>query len=199
MKALYLCAFSIIELLVVIAIVAILLAATGPALSGLLESGRVAQAATLLTNQLTIGRFKAIAENRPISLRIIRKDASSSFDRLQLVGFDSKGNVTVAERVATLPTGTTIAQSSDLSSLLAPSSNPEVSASSTDPIVPGLGTNYRYVEITFRPRGSLNLDISKKWFATVMLLRSDQSNEVPSNFTTIQIDPVNGGVRYYRP
>jgi len=192
-------AFSLIELLVVIAIMAILLGFAAPALNGVMEGGRVTQAATSLGTQFTTARLKAIAENRPITLRFLRKDASSAFDRIQLVALDAQGNATAVGRVVTLPTGTAIAQSLTLSSLLSASAE-AAAAVAKDPAVPDLGTSYQYVQFSFRPRGSLNLDVTKKWFATVLLLRDDQSGTtIPHNFATIQIDPVNGSSIAFRP
>jgi hypothetical protein len=72
-------------------------------------------------------------------------------------------------------------------------------APTKDPSIPGLGTSYRYVQFTFRPRGSLELNIQDNWFATVVFARHASDSSPPANFATIQIDPVNGGVQVYRP
>lgn len=190
-------AFSLIELLVVIAIMAILIGASAPALNGVLEGGRVTQAATALGGQFTTARLKAIAENRPITMRFIR-DGTNEFNRIQLVALDSQTNATAVGRVVTLPVGTAIARSATLSSLMNISSNTAVA--SKDPSLAGLGTSYGYVQFSFRPRGSLDLDVTQKWFATVVRLRDDQSGTAtPANFATIQVDPVNGGIQVHRP
>jgi prepilin-type N-terminal cleavage/methylation domain-containing protein len=70
-------AFSLIELLVVVGIITLLMALLVPALNGPLESGRLTQVATVLSGQLSLARQKAVTENRPIIVRIIRKDSSS--------------------------------------------------------------------------------------------------------------------------
>ena len=76
-------AFSLIELLVVIAIIGLLMTAAVPALNSVLENGRLTQAAALLVNQFTLARQRASAENKNITLRFIRKDTSSPYDRIQ--------------------------------------------------------------------------------------------------------------------
>ncbi len=199
-------AFSLIELLVVMAIIVILMAAAVPALNSVLEGGRLTQATTLIVNQFTLAKQNATTENKNITLRVIRKDTSSPYDRIQLVRLDSAGNATPMLRVATLPTQTAIASDPSLSSIMGIA---ESAADPTkDPSIPGLETSYRYVQFTFRPRGSLEtfrtpdnlgLNIEDNWFATVVFARHASDSSPPANFATIQIDPVNGGVQVYRP
>jgi uncharacterized protein (TIGR02596 family) len=189
----------LIELLVVVAIIGLLMTAAVPALNSVLENGRLTQAATLVVNQFTLARQKASAENKNITLRFIRANASPAYDRVQLVTLDTAGNATAVGRVVTLSMATAIAKSTTLSSLIDPYKESPANPL-TDPTLPELGSNYRYVQFSFRPRGSLDLDVTQKWFATVLLLRDDQSGTTtPANFATIQIDPVNGGLQVYRP
>jgi len=192
-------AFTLIEILVVIAIMAVLLSIVAPILNSTMDAGLVTQAATIVANEFTIGHLKAIAENRPITLRFIRKDAASSFDRMQLIVTDAQGNTSAVDRVTPLPQGTAIAKSATLSTFLDTSVVSENNATNADPPVPGFGKAYRYIQFSFRPRGSLDLDITKQWFATVVFLRDDKPSGVPANFVTLQLDPVNGGLCTYRP
>jgi uncharacterized protein (TIGR02596 family) len=187
----------LIELLVVIAIIGLLMTAAVPALNSVLENGRLTQAATLVVNQFTLARQKASAENKNITLRLIRKDTSSPYDRIQLVTLDSANNATPVSRLTTLPMQTAIASDTALTSLMSPT---ESSANSArDPSLPELGTSYLYKQYTFRPRGSLDLNIQSTWFATVVLQRNASNSTAPANFATIQVDPVNGGLQIYRP
>jgi len=111
-------AFSLIELLVVVAIIGLLMTAAVPALNSVLENGRLTQAATLVVNQFTMARQKASAENKNITLRFIRKDTSSPYDRIQLVTLDSANNATPVSRLTTLPMQTAIASDTALTSLV---------------------------------------------------------------------------------
>ena len=192
-------AFSLIELLVVIAIIGLLMTAAVPALNSVLENGRLTQAATLVVNQFTLARQKASAENKNITLRFIRKNALSPYDRIQLVTLDSATNATPVSRLITLPMQTAIASDTALTSLMSLTETP---SSANDPSLPELGTSYLYIQCTFRPRGSLDgspLTITDKWFATVVLQRNASNTTAPANFATIQVDPVNGGLQIYRP
>ena len=175
-------AFSLIELLVVIAIIGLLMTAAVPALNSVLENGRLTQAATLVVNQFTLARQKASAENKNITLRLIRKDTSSPYDRIQLVTLDSANNATPVSRLTTLPMQTAIASDTALSSFMSLGDSSDL-----------------YIQSTFRPRGSLDLNIQSNWFATVVLQRNASNTTAPANFATIQVDPVNGGLQVYRP
>jgi uncharacterized protein (TIGR02596 family) len=186
----------LIELLVVVAIIGLLMTAAVPALNSVLENGRLTQAATLIVNQFTLARQKASAENKNITLRFIRKDADSPYDRIQLVTLDSANNATPVSRLTTLPMQTAIASDTALTSLMSLEST---ASSAKDPSLPELGTSYLYKQCTFRPRGSLDLNIQSNWFATVVLQRNASNTTAPANFATIQIDPVNGGLQIYRP
>ena len=151
-------AFSLIELLVVIAIIGLLMTAAVPALNSVLENGRLTQAATLVVNQFTLARQKASAENKNITLRFIRKNALSPYDRIQLVTLDSANNATPVTRLITLPMQTAIASDTALSSFMSLGDSSDL-----------------YIQCTFRPRGSLDgspLNITDKWFATVVLQRN---------------------------
>ena len=183
----------------VVAIIGLLMTAAVPALNSVLENGRLTQAATLVVNQFTLARQKASAENKNITLRLIRKDTSSPYDRIQLVTLDSATNATPVSRLITLPMQTAIASDTALTSLMSLTETP---SSANDPSLPELGTSYLYIQCTFRPRGSLDgspLTITDKWFATVVLQRNASNTTAPANFATIQVDPVNGGLQIYRP
>jgi uncharacterized protein (TIGR02596 family) len=75
----------------------------------------------------------------------------------------------------------------------------------TDPELPrGVKKNYEYVAFQFRADGSTNLPSSEKWFVT--LHNANDASKVKSatdiknvNFFTLQIDPVSGTTRTYRP
>ena len=189
-------AFSLIELLVVVAIIGLLMTAAVPALNSVLENGRLTQAATLVVNQFNLAKQRASAENKNITVRFIQKDASSPYDRIQLVTLDSANNATPVSRLTTLPMQTAIASDTALTSLMSLEST---ASSAKDPSLPELGTSYLYKQCTFRPRGSLDLNIQSNWFATVVLQRNASNTTAPANFATIQIDPVNGGLQIYRP
>ncbi len=62
-----------------------------------------------------------------------------------------------------------------------------------------LGEERRYVAVRFRPDGSTDLAESSAWYLTLAKHPQPNSEELPKNFFTIQIDPVTGALDYYRP
>jgi len=76
-----------------------------------------------------------------------------------------------------------------------------------DPQLPrGIGTQYDYVWFRFMPDGSTNLparstsDLNGAWCITLLNINDPpNSNTPPANFFTIQIDPVSGSMKQFRP
>jgi uncharacterized protein (TIGR02596 family) len=80
-------------------------------------------------------------------------------------------------------------------------------ATSADPPMPRkVGTNYVYIAFRFLPDGSTNLppkslsDPSGQWFVTLHNLTDTQGGATPPpNFFTLQVDPVSGTLKQFRP
>ena len=98
------------------------------------------------------------------------------------------------------------ASTSTLSSLIlcAGTNSPKINnAGITDPELPrGVGKNYRYVAFRFLQDGSTNLSAAQAggWFVTIHNLTPPVvGNTPPPNFFTLQIDPVSGATKGFRP
>jgi len=80
-------------------------------------------------------------------------------------------------------------------------------ASSKDPQMPRkIGLNYDFVWFRFMPDGSTNLppkstsDPNQTWCITLLNMNDPTTgNKPPPNFFTIQIDPVSGAMKQFRP
>jgi len=76
-----------------------------------------------------------------------------------------------------------------------------------DPTLPrGVGLNYYYVAFRFMPDGSTNLpaasvtDTNGAWYVTLHNLTDPMGSiKPPANFFTLQVDPVSGTLKQYRP
>ena len=76
----------------------------------------------------------------------------------------------------------------------------ELVRSGTDPL-PRVGANYRYVALRFHPDGSTDLlPTAGPWFLTLHdEVQGDGLAQPPANFSTIEMDPVNGSLKFFRP
>ena len=77
---------------------------------------------------------------------------------------------------------------------------PTTSVSPTHPSLPRVKTNYSYYKIDFRADGTTSLNPNVSWFLTLHALSSgDVMTSPPSNFYTVELDPVQGSTRSFRP
>jgi hypothetical protein len=74
-----------------------------------------------------------------------------------------------------------------------------------DPTAPrlpnGVDFNYDFVAFRFQQDGSTDLAPLGSWYVTLIGLndRLPEPDKPPANFFTIQVDPVSGGTKIYRP
>lgn len=89
----------------------------------------------------------------------------------------------------------------------APTAPTTGSASPRDPQMPRkVGTNYDFVYFRFMPDGSTNLpaksstDANGVWYVTLQNINDNTTATTPpNNFYTIQVDPVSGALKQFRP
>ena len=199
-------AFSLIELLVVIAIIGVMSALVVPAMSSVLRGNEMNRAEQMVQQQLASARQTAIARNRRVEVRFYKFDnpddigTTQTFCGLQSFLIDDTGAATPIGRLTKLPATVLMNESAANSSL--PDLPNKSSWSATDPQIslPGIGTTYTAKAFQFRPDGSTSLSSAKKWFLTLHAATAGATaSSLPPNFATIQIDPVSGAVRTYRP
>lgn len=194
--------FSLIELLVVIAILGILLGALVPATSSLLESTNVTRGGQLVESQVQLARQLASSRNRPVEIRLIKVASlpMGGLGAIQLWQVDppqgtNNGVARPVTRVEYLPTGVCISEDSTRNSRLltaCPTTN------AMPPSSPLAGSAYSAVQI--RPSGLVSPPINmNSLYMTVVPARFGNSNELPNNFATIQINPLTATPRTYRP
>lgn len=206
--------FTLIELLVVLAIIAILATLTAPAILSSLHGTELTQGAQIVRDEMEMARQTALTQNQFIEVRFYRvakpgmpgetvgSPATGKYRGLQSFSFDTTGKASAIDMIRWLP-GTVIMDSNGtLSSLLGASQ--QKSWTTLDPQVslPTQGTAYSACAFQFRPDGSTNLTpaIGVQWFVTLHDgLKGDNFTTLPSNFSTLQIDPLNGHVQSYRP
>jgi len=193
--------FSLLELLVVVAIIALLTALVTPAVQSVTGGLDITRAADLVSTYIGIARQTAVTRNRNTEVRFYFLKDSFGVERCRALqiflqkddgsGWDAFG------RIQKLPDSICIDSGSELSPLIGRQTKKAGSDS-----LPGVGTGYQYVVITYRPDGTAKPITGNTTdnFITLRLSRLDDPlTTLPDNYATIQIIPVTGQVRTFRP
>ena len=200
-------AFSLVELLTVVAVIAIFAAFAVPAFNSITKGFRLSRAADMIASQLNLAREKALSSNRKVTLRFFKLGDESQpgvsaadpstwlFSAVQLYQ-NTENNIPLpASRVQPLPVGILLKENDQLSPLLA-----KTRQQPGDLSIGKYDKNYTYCDLTFLPNGSVDITNGNNWLTVVDGTSPGGSNStVPANFVCIQVNPVNGNVRAFRP
>ena len=196
-------AFTLIELLVVMSILLALSMLVVPAFNTLIGANSVSASADRLADALDLARQSAMTQNKLVEVRFYEVPAPgwpNAFRAFQTFEISSSGVVTPSTKPEILASPTIIASDIELSTLL--TSGISKTWSSLDPQVklPVTGTSYICRYFRFRPDGTTDLAIDKKWHLTVVDAKAPGSAAVPpKNFATVWLEPASGAVRVLRP
>jgi uncharacterized protein (TIGR02596 family) len=196
--------FTLIEILVVLTVLAVLITAATPAVTGMMKSSRLTTAGDLVLNHLVEAQLTAITESTDVEVRLYEIPDIGSADQtplmrgLQLYALRpdpadaNDSTFQAATPLLRLEHGLVISMDRRLSSVLGLKLKEDAS--------PGILHGRQYVAFRFHSDGSTDLVPSEPWFLT--LLDQDSANgkkQPPANYFTIQIDPINGKLRTFRP
>jgi uncharacterized protein (TIGR02596 family) len=203
-------AFSLIELVAVISIIVVIAAFAVPAANTILRGSQLTQAAQLISGQLSLARQQALTRNRAIEVRFFlfadpempgeQTDSpeSGKYRALQMFEVLENGVAVPLSKLERLPTGI-VFNDKALSTLIS-AKEPQEPAPSDPELARGVSKKYRFVSFRFRPDGSTDLNPMKQWYITLHAITEQViDTEPPNNFFTVQIDPVSGSTRNYRP
>lgn len=190
-------AFTLIELLLVVAIIAVLSVLALPAVMSVASGTSLSRASQTVADQFAFARQEATGKNREVQVRFVWKDGTPAGWRGLQLWAPSANDVTdyrPVSRIAWLPEGTLISGVAAMSPLIGSPTIPE-----TNGIFPGRGAT-RYCGFRFRSGGGTDLNFnSTSNFVTVVHDRDAEASVAPVNYAVIQVDPVNGRIRTYRP
>jgi uncharacterized protein (TIGR02596 family) len=200
-------AFTLIELLLVLTIMVILMTLIAPTLNNVLRGSALTRGSDQVIGVLNAARQNAMTRNVPVEVRFY------SFDDPEMPGVDSycqglqafamtptNNSVIFAPitKVVQLPPGIVITTNPSLTSIVANSTNRGTNR------IPRVGTNYTFssfqyyrngmTDLLYRPAGMIT-----NWNITIINRVNDTGGGLPTNFTTITIDPYNGQSRIFRP
>lgn len=212
--------FSLVELLVVCAILAVVAGFTVPAASTALRGSQITQGAQMLSDQIALARQSALTKNVSIEFRIYKfgdpeipgekanDPATGKYRAFQTFEILDSGVAVPLGKIQRLP-NTVVFNETTLSSLIqlaGTAQQPEKGNAATDNKAPqlagGVDNNYEWVAFRFLPNGGTNLDATKLWFMTLHGTTANPTSTTSVNnvnFFTLQIDPVSGNSKSYRP
>ncbi len=201
--------FTLMELLVVLAIVAILAVMAIPTLGGLMRSYRLESTGQTVVNQLTLARQTAQTQGYAVQVRFYElpdynqapTGTPAVYRGMQAFVESSPsetGTITITPvtRASFFQSGSIVFGNNSKSTLLNLTS---VAPTTTDPSLPIYQFNYKYILFRFLPTGQSDLTNAQNCLTVVMESAPVTSSGLPANFWTIQIDPLNGAIRSFRP
>jgi uncharacterized protein (TIGR02596 family) len=153
---------------------------------------------------LNLARQAAMTNNEPVEVRIYKTGGQGSPADLQYRAFrlftvDANNGKQALGTLKRLPEPLIISGSLQYSTLLS-----NHGASSTLPEDYPAPNQTAYIWFRFRPNGGTDLTpvegAGSNWFLTLIMENAPvTANGLPANFFTIQIDPVTGRARSFRP
>lgn len=208
-------AFSLGELLAVMAICVLLAALAIPAFQNIGASSSLSAGGQSVVDVLTLARQIAVTRNRPVEVRLYKLPESNQptgapahYRALQIV-LNNAGQLTPLGKPVYLSEPIVISDNVKTSSLLPDPADPilpELTPSLADFSLPGAERNYRFRKFQFKPDGATDLppaasSTEPAWFLSLYALRQPvkDGTGLPANFFTVQIDPLTGGTKVYRP
>jgi len=212
-------AFSLLELLVVMAIVGLLSALLLPSVISIMRGSQLTRAGDRIVALLSLARQTALAKNHSVEVRLYQfgdaetpgetssNPASGKYRAIQAFEIDDTGKATPSGRSEVLPT-TIIMDSGAALSTLPAKLKDKIWTSVLDPqiSIPRAGTSYNCRSFRFLPDGSVSsggtagLSKTDKWYLTLHnIVEGDGLSIPPSNYISVQIDPVNGSLKTWQP
>ena len=206
-------AFSLIELIVVISIIAIIVTFSVPAVTGILRGSTMTQGSQILTDQISFARQRALSRNLPVEVRFyqyadpeapgekLTDPTTGQWRGMQLFEVVESGVAVPIDKLQQFPGTVIITSRFTFSSIISGTGQTIKAAAASDPELPrGIGRNYKYASFRFLQDGSTNLAPTGSWFVTIHNVSDQPSGTTPPiNFFTLQIDPVSGSVKGFRP
>lgn len=217
--------FTLVEVLVVLAIISIIMFFSVPNMGEIIKGSKLTQAGDQLKNDLAIAQLTAVKENLSVEVRFYQYKQPDMAPALAATTYTAYQTFTLIpdstqpsdptvprilapiDKIKKLPSGIVIPASDTWSSLVTNSA-----LATGEQMVLGLNPNEKSTSATFRsfiinPDGSTNLDASgvNQWYVTLINFTDlEKANGAvdsiaPNNYVTIQVDPYNGGARWYQP
>jgi uncharacterized protein (TIGR02596 family) len=207
-------AFSLIELLLVVAVIMLLMTMAQMALSNVSNSTRLSTSAQVVGDAFNLARQIAVAQNQYVQVRLFSlKDTPGKYSVIGIYRSDmpyyladyapveTAGKMRKEGQFKKLQDPVVLWSSAQHSTLLSILEGETLRKGTTTKID---GKDYDWVSFYFRPDGAMDVKLpsaSTDNFATLTMISSggQQGNQLPQNFVTLTLDPINGRFRVLRP
>ncbi|XHR29726.1 MAG: Verru_Chthon cassette protein D [Chthoniobacteraceae bacterium] len=190
--------FTLIEILVVMAIMSLMMALVVPAFQGVAKGTGLTRGGQMVADQFALGRQMAVCRNTEVEVRFVWN--RNAYGAVQLWAPSSKNSATLVPitRMETLPAAVAIANTAVLSPLISGTAGTPTIAE-TQGVFPSLGS-VKYCGFRFRAGGMTDLAYdSTSNYVTITSLRECGNTSLPVNYCIVQVDPLSGRTRTYRP
>lgn len=200
-------AFTLVELITVIAVMATLMLISMPYLVGTMQANRLTAAGEGLMFRLARLQQVVATTSQPAEIRFYKFELEgvTGYHAFQLFAHDeSTGELAALENPIYFKPDNLVLVEGQMSPLLNPSAHSSDAeewprAAEDEPFK---SMSAQYLRIAFYPNGSTSLKAPlREAYLTLVAETSMQeaATETPANYYTIQIDPVTGRAKSYRP
>jgi uncharacterized protein (TIGR02596 family) len=195
--------FSLVEIVVVVALVALIFTFAAPYTLSAIQSASISTAGDTLMLKLSQAQQRAVTDTRPTGVDFFyyTKDGIKGCHAIQLIRYDASTNEsTPLEEPVYWSDGRAVL----VEGVLSPMFLDNLSPFSTGPAEsePFKNLEATFNRIIFYPNGSTNLRVPlRDAYLTLISIRNYQEEltDPPSNYYTVQLDPITGRAHSYRP
>ncbi len=190
--------FSLIELLTVTAIIVLLVTLTIPAFQSIALGSSLTRGGQMVADQFSLARQMAVSRNSQVQVRLVwLPEQPAGYRAIQLWGQGTNlAEFVPLTRLLVLPDGVSMASNALLAPLLTDSA---LTTIRTNGLFPGRGM-LSYCGFRFKSGGGTDLPFSAtNAFLSIVYSRYAGDAVLPANYSVVQIDPVSGRAKTYRP
>jgi uncharacterized protein (TIGR02596 family) len=199
-------AFSLLELIIAISVIVVVITLMVPAFNTLGRASHLTTATATVLDEMNLARQTALTRNRVVEMRFYslrdEVDPKLAYRAVRTLISDEAGATLLPlGDLKRLPVGTVALDDEKFSTLLNETTRPRKATDVEDlPNAP----KTPYQAIRFRPTGGVELNpytsTNDNWFLTIKNERDPSFAERPAaNYATIQLDPITGRARAWRP